>query len=388
LFAYKVNDFGEADLNRYIVHNSEGLFSTIKNGNSFIDLVEVSWDGFFIRDEEGNNKFSATPDGNLTITGEIAATSGKIGPWLITNRGLESEDTYAGLVCKPELDNDGNPKNDYYNIFWATGLGENGKQNKCYITNNGTLFCNNIRASGFISTDSFIGNTSGTEINGVLKNISLTSDGARFTFDNRNYDGNLIVEPSVHYVFINRNALTDEELTTSEYKFYYNIDINEKTNLYNPESWKELDFNKSEDLLIWKPESLTFILKNGIMYLDKNKPGIPVPSVYFKVEKVGRSRKINSETLEIELDDNGDPVYEECVYSSVIQFFSENIGIGKNISPMDPQSYTFIEDKNQDTPIGNTTKNFSVILKGFTWEEACNSYWRIEGEEKKYYFQI
>lgn len=122
LFAYKVNDFGTADLNRYIVHNSEGLFSTVKSGGSTINLVEVSWDGFFIRDENNVEKFSATPDGNLTITGKITATSGKVGPWNITERGLSSEDGYAGLVCAPKVDEDGKLISDYYEVFWATGV--------------------------------------------------------------------------------------------------------------------------------------------------------------------------------------------------------------------------------------------------------------------------
>ena len=398
LFAYKVNDFGNANLNRYIVHNSEGLFSTVKSGNSIVNLVEVSWDGFFIRDENNVEHFSATPDGNLTITGKITATSGKIGPWNITERGLRSEDGYAGLVCAPEIDDDGKPVSDYYNIFWATGVEENGNQNQCYITNDGTLFCNNIRASGFISSNSFIGNTSGDEINGALKNISLTYDGARFVFDNKNYDGNLIVDPTMRYLFVNKNALTSEEFgeVTEGFSFYYNYTIDENTNMPDESAWHKLDLQDedlTEEFLIWKPESLTFVLKDDIMYVGQeeeiNGTKIPHSSIFFKVTKEGYSRKINPETLEVVMSE-GKPVMndEKTIYSSTVQFFSDNRGVGKYITPIEPPSYTFVEDRNiQTTPL-EETKEFSVILTGFTLEEAYNSYWRIEGEEKIYSYQV
>ena len=397
LFAYKVNDFGTADLNRYIVHNSEGLFSAVKSGNSTVNLVEVSWNGFFIRDENNVEKFSATPDGNLTITGTITATSGMIGPWKITERGLTSEDGYAGLVCRPEVNDDGEIVQDFYEIFWATGVEQNGKQNKCYITNDGTLFCNNIRASGFISANSFIGNTSGDEINGALKNISLSYDGARFSFDNRNYDGNLIVEPTMRYLFINKNALSDDEFgePDKDFAFYYNITIDENTGKpidgTDNSNWKEINLT-NEDLLIWKPESLTFIIKDDIMYLDEEKPNIPVSSIYFKVTKTGKKRKVDENTLEVKIGSDGKPEMEEepVIYSSIVQFFAENHGVGKYITPMEPQGYTFLEDQNNEIFYWeHPTQDFFVRLDGFTTEEEINdvlenAYWRIEGEETQY----
>lgn len=398
LFAYKVNEFGNANLNRYIVHNSEGLFSTVKSGNNSINLVEVSWDGFFIRDENNIEHFSATPDGNLTITGKITATSGKIGPWNITDKGLRSEDGWAGLVCAPEIDDDGKPVSDYYEVFWVTGaLRQNDKQNKCYITNDGTLFCNNIRASGFISSNSFIGNTSGDEINGALKNISLTYDGARFVFDNRNYDGNLIVDPTMRYLFVNKNALTFDEFgeATEGFSFYYNYTIDENTNMPDESAWHELDLQDeelTEEFLIWKPESLTFILKDDIMYIGQEETeGIKIPysSIFFKVEKIGKSRKINPDTLEVEMDKDGKPILEEnTTYSSTVQFFADNRGVGKLISPLDPPSYTFVEDRNISPVPDPKEQEFIAVLTGFTLEEAYNSYWRIEGEEKIYSYLI
>ena len=73
-------------------------------------------------------------------------------------------------------------------------------------------------------------------------------------------------------------------------------------------------------------------------------------------------------------------------YSSTVQFFSDNRGVGKYITPMTPQSYTFIEDLNNGISY-NETQEFSVTMTGFTLEEAENSYWRIEGENKTYGYQ-
>jgi hypothetical protein len=79
---------------------------------------------------------------------------------------------------------------------------------------------------------------------------------------------------------------------------------------------------------------------------------------------------------------------ETTIYSSTVQFFSDNRGVGKYITPIEPPSYTFVEDRNIQTAPSEETKEFSVILTGFTPEEAYNSYWRIEGEEKTYGYQV
>lgn len=84
------NHFSENDLNlkQYVVHNAEGLFLRAERGspviqnnqlktlNKTIDRVEVSWDGFILRNWKDDKVFFADPDtGNLTVKGNIQATS-------------------------------------------------------------------------------------------------------------------------------------------------------------------------------------------------------------------------------------------------------------------------------------------------------------------------
>ena len=102
----------------------------------------------------------------------------------------------------------------------------------------------------------------------------------------------------MRYLFINKNALSDDEFgePDKDFAFYYNITIDENTGKpidgTDNSNWKEINLT-NEDLLIWKPESLTFIIKDDIMYLDEENPNIPVSSVYFKVTKTGKRRKVD-----------------------------------------------------------------------------------------------
>ena len=194
-----------------------------------------------------------------------------------------------------------------------------------------------------------------------------------------------------------KNTLSDDEFgePDKDFAFYYNITIDENTGMpidgTDNSNWKEINLT-NEDLLIWKPESLTFTIKDDIMYLDEEKPNIPVSSVYFKVTKTGKKRKVDENTLEVKIGSDGKPEMEEepIIYSSIVQFFAENHGVGKYITPMEPQSYTFLEDQNNEIFYWeHPTQDFFVRLDGFTTEEEINdvlenAYWRIEGEETQY----
>ena len=89
---YENNDNAPATINRrddgldfgqYVVHNSEGLFLTAKQGTILngktleqdVNRVEVSWDGLIIRNLNNNPVFYADTNGNLNIAGRITATS-------------------------------------------------------------------------------------------------------------------------------------------------------------------------------------------------------------------------------------------------------------------------------------------------------------------------
>ena len=95
LFAYNVDSFGEADLNQYVVHNSDGLFliqpKIDDSGNKLDELikkVEISWNGLVLCNNAGERVFVADEKGNLNISGIIEAQAGRIGNWEITKEGL------------------------------------------------------------------------------------------------------------------------------------------------------------------------------------------------------------------------------------------------------------------------------------------------------------
>lgn len=399
LFAYKVNDLGEADLNRYIVHNSEGLFSTIIKNNNKVDLVEVSWNGFILRDENNNIKFKADPNGNLFLSGEIQASIGKIGNWEIKPEGLWYKNGTAGLIPDSgiKIEDNQHPLYGHEKMLWVEKTLENGEKNEFVVSSDGTLYCNDIIAKGTISAGSYIGKTEVGEIDEQMRTISVAVlDGTTFSYNNRNYDNNLIISPLELKFRIYTNALSKDELCAPNssnelegYNFYYSLDEIEWTQI------QKIDSGEYENI-IWKPNYLTFILKNDIMFKDLKESEIgPQTTLYFKVEKEGRERIVSAtgdisysgEIYEEEVEgENGKITIikkeKPFIYSDTIQLVSEKIGIGKFMTPIDPPSYTFIEDQNNEIQYeGETT--FSVELIGFDLEkdkeELENSYWSING---------
>ena len=381
LFAYNVNDLGEANLNQYVVHNSEGLFSSIIENNKKIDLVEISWNGLILRDKNNQVIFNADREGNLSIIGTITAKDGNIGNWLVKEDGLWAKDNNAGIITRVKVDDEGEiiAGTELYPMFWVTGQGKEGKKFEVY--SDGTVYANNIFLNGFISSNSVIGNTSGEEISNQLRNIEISVlEGSTFIFNNRNYDNNLIVEPSWLYFRIKTHALTPEELTNSEYKFYYGVSKDGGVT----KKWEPMPKDNNdlydEKYLIWDSEYLTFTIKSDIMYLGLEESLEPNTILYFKVEKLGKLKQVNSETGETSYN-------EDYSYFDEIQLNSEKHGLGKYITPIDPPSYTFIEDKNENIQY-EETKTFSVILTGFSLQEASSSYWLINGGEERYDYQI
>ena len=347
LFAYGKTETGETKFSSYVVHNEDGLFLTQDN----INKVEVSWSGLILRNNEGDKVFYADEQGNLTISGQIAATTGSIGGWEIQSDGLRSKNENAGLISTPSPARDASPGE----VFWVNGLGTN---NTFKVTADGTMYANNVFVKGFIS-----GSTSSEELDNQLRTISLTVlQGTTFTFDNGNYDGNLIISPEYLYFRISTNVLTEEELTDSGYKFYYRRE--EET------SWNEIDLDSNESPISFNSQYLTLTVKSDIMYLGLDNAFLPNSTIYLKVEKEGmkREKNIASEGF----------TFINTTYSAEIQLVSQQKGIGKKVSEISPQSHTFIFGEDFE-------KELSVILEGFNIdtdkEELENSTWLINGED-------
>ena len=402
LFAYRSDALGEADLNQYIVHNSEGLFSTIKTGNDVVNLVEVSWNGFILRKENGDVVFNADRAGNLTITGTVNAGAGSIGGWEVKENGLYTVTTEgsAGICVGAIYDDEGNVLNSEEQMIWVTGSkdSETGLINEFKVTKDGTMYCSDAIIRGTISAGSFVGNTLVGEIDEQLRAISIAVlDGTTFSYENRNYDGNLIKSPAQLKFRIYTNALTKEELTpipeTPEtkvsqldgYHFFWGI-INEETNKID---WKEITDNEN---LIWEPNYLTFRIKNDIMLMELEDAIQPHSLIYIKVAKEGKQRIVsNSGEVSYEgvlIGEGEDQKTSSYIYEDSIAIDAQTFGLGKFVTLIDPPSYSFIEDKNNEISYADET-TFSTILTGFSFakdsEELFDSYWTIKGTnyEKK-----
>ena len=400
LFAYNVDDLGEANLNQYVVHNKDGLFSTIvnENGNK-TNLVEVSWNGFILRDEKGNIVFNADKTGNLSIVGTVSAKDGFIGNWEIKPEGLWYKNGTAGLIPESgiKIEDNQHPLYGHEKMLWVEKILENGEKNEFVVSSDGTLYCNDIIAKGTISAGSYIGKTEVGEIDEQMRAISIAVlDGTTFSYNNRNYDNNYVISPLELKFRIYTNALSNEELCAPNsvnplegYNFYYSLDELD---------WKPVEKNDDGEYenIIWKPEYLTFIIKNDIMYKGLKETEIgPQTTLYFKVEKEGKQRIVDNagnvtysgDFYEEEAEDeNGEIIIiqkeKPYIYSDTIQLVSEKIGVGKFMTPIDPPSYTFIQDQNNEVQYEDET-TFSVELTGFDLEkdkaELENSYWSING---------
>lgn len=416
LFAYRPDALGDANLKQYIVHNSDGLFSTIENENgSKTHLVEVSWNGFILRDEDGNIVFNADRTGNLSIVGTVTAAAGNIGNWEIKETGLWYKDGTAGLTTGSGVvyDEEGHPLNGEEKMLWVTGTSnQDGTYNEFVVTKDGTMYCSDVIVRGTVSAGSFVGNTLVGEIDQQLRNISIAVlDGTTFFYENRNYDGILLKSPEQLKFRIYTNALTREELTAygkdaskpsntlEDYIFYYGISETTEENAV----WTKIEpyEDGTYENLIWESNYLTFRLKNDIMYkgLEEGQIG-PQSLLYFKVEKKGTQRIVNSSgeveykgvILEEDVKDTEGNIITPAgtevpyIYQSSILLNSETFGIGKFASAMDPPSYSFIEDKNKEIEFEDNI-TFSVKLTGFDpvkdKEELEKSYWSIDGLETK-----
>lgn len=386
LYAYGQQGVGEADFNKYIVHNSEGLFLT----DNKINLVEVSWNGFILRNSKGTKVFYADDEGNLTLKGTITATTGNIGGWNIVENGLSSSTGTAGLISSRASEDESNLP---YNMFWVTGdKAIDGTNYEFKVTSDGTLWANNVIVKGFVSAGSLIGNSTTEEINNEIRNIEIVAQkGTSFIFKNQNYDGNLVVEPSVLYFRINTKCLSEEELSfsreateeleelkieTTDYQFYYAFgQLEEEIENWIPISLNEINRN---DFFSWEPNYLTFSVSGDIMYSEIEGVKTLQSGLFLKVVKKGKLKTVNAQTSEINYIGNEDGSPWE--YSNIIKLFSESYGVGKHISDMDPQSYTFFTEENpEEENLFEETTTFSVILTGFTQEEALRGRWLING---------
>lgn len=374
LYAFKTNTAaGEADYSNYVVHNSEGLFLTnIKDNGEKINRVEISWDGLILRNNSGDTVFNADNNGNLTIVGNIQAATGKIGGWDILEKSLQSEDRTAGMCS----DTTGASADD--KVFWVG--------NETFkVQHDGTMWATNAYIKGTVSANTVIGDMTGKDIVGALKKIEVVNltGSDTFSYYNDNLDGNTVVMPDTLRFRIMTNALTDDELTptsgvASNWVFEYNTTSPTST------EWTNIEIGKENKDFVFDDGFLIFTIKNTFEPLTSTTTtGVLIPEIYVRVSKQGKMLEYD-ETTGFAKDTYKDTTY----FSDVITIRNKDCGRNKFLSLIDPQSYTFIEDKNKGIEYAENA-SFTITLKDIVSGVSLSSIkiedglWYINGVQVK-----
>ena len=234
IFAYKeISDInGVITADEYVQYNSDGLSLMIKEGTQYgnslenvttqdIKRVELSWNGLILRNYNNQAVFEADPDtGNLTITGDITATSGTIGDG--DNKLYIGTQTY-GDVSFGYIGNASNyldatlgfraipSNNNDWASLWIGGTATGG-QYPCNnapfrVTRDGTLYTSNAVITGGMlqMTDSDNGFTKITISNNALDGM--------FKITSYDEETNLKVESGMYIPLYGSSRIWPETFT-------------------------------------------------------------------------------------------------------------------------------------------------------------------------------
>ena len=187
LLAYKSQFNGDTDFNNYVKYNEDGLSLIKKTGEVELKRVEVSWDGFLLRNNENTVVFDADPDtGDLMITGTITATAGNIGDWIIDEGYLRNNTDVGTQIIGLAA-----PQTNDSIALWAGKFYDNRASAPFRVLTNGEFHATNAYISGDITaTTGYIGGTNGWIINtyrlysgDTTSRVELNSDsGQTFCF--------------------------------------------------------------------------------------------------------------------------------------------------------------------------------------------------------------
>ena len=347
LFAYKKNEIGEADLNRYVVHNSDGLFLKVPSedpkdsSSELINQVEISWNGLIIRDPKKSRTedpiFYADSEGNLIIEGKITAGSGKIGGWTIGENSLHSSDSNGRTTGMQSGSSD-----SVYDVFWskpATGEGTAFR-----VSSDGSLFANNAIITGTLSAGSIINIGSGSDdllnVSDLERKITIYPfDGITFYRSSKNLDGNIEVShTSLLFQIIKTNLPSNGTISLTG---------------------NGNDMTTTDDFL-WDDESLTFRINYDTIKEGGTEFEVEVSYLYDTKDSEGNNQpKTISNNLLITIVD--DPTYNKRFELS-------------------DYAYTFV--RKEDGSYGEN-KMFSIITKdaNLTSDEIAKATWAIDGQD-------
>lgn len=302
LYAFKetVDALGEpaTDFNNYLVQNSEGLFLIEKipetqDGITSFNInrrVEISWDGFILRNKNNDIVFWADENGNLKMKGEIFAEAGIIGGWIIDENYLMSQEKEGEL----DLDEEGNEQYDEYgNLIYKeeykirqVGLASNPNKNNEISENTvydvfyagriidrinpensipGLTITSDGKLSGASLIQSTMLRADVAEIGGVLisdvieqiKNIKIQPLSGEF------FKWNL-EEKEPHNPFLKFTIITGpfKNLNNLTWKLEKNYQLNDET-------WEEVGYLQTIEGSNFDDETLTFYLSYDIMSFEE-----------------------------------------------------------------------------------------------------------------------
>lgn len=366
VFAYRQDTAGEAKVNEYVVHNSDGLFLT----QSGTDRVEISWDGLILRDQDGNKVFYADENGNLAITGTISAKEGDIGGWQVKEGYLQSKDGNAML----QSTNPNPAIGGLYTILYVRGDTTDTQNDYFKVESDGTLFANNAVIKGTLSAGSVIGNSTADSVVGAVKKLDIVSfNGDSFKLYNKNLDGYITADPGWLRFQIKTNGLTSTELGTSNYEFYIKAagdKILEAALQEDVSEWRQITpSDDSETVFSFSDNNLTFIVKRGIIIEGEDL-------IYFRVVKKGKVLSLDTDGNPVKNSD-GSLVYEDTEYTTGISLRVQDFGTDKFLSLIEPSSYTFVGS--QDVAYGEPAV-FKVYLKNIN---STDGTWSLSGVEEE-----
>ena len=250
-------------------------------------------------------------------------------------------------------------------MFWSGG-------DVFKVEADGTLYANNAIIKGTISANSIIAGTTAREVSDSIKKIEIVnlSGGDTFNYYNDNYDGNIIISPDILRYRILTNSLTSKELGTSDWIFEYSNPLEVDTE--GNQVWTKLDTSSETKYFRFEADYLTFTVKDDIMSIG----GTLLETLDFRVSKKGLKIKLNADGYPVK-DTLGEEEYEEYTYTDYFTIRSKDYGINKLLSMIDPPSYTFTEDKNNNITYEDSTI-FNVVLTNI---DPKTGYWSIAGED-------
>lgn len=365
LYAFKetVDALGEpaTDFNNYLVQNSEGLFLIEKipetqDGVTSFNInrrVEISWDGFILRDGSGEIVFYADPEnGKLILKGNIYANEGEIGGWIIGENYLISQEKVYLLQYdengEVKVDEEGKPIYGDLVKIRQVGIASNPNKNneiKEDDVYDAIVVGRIINAqTNEIEKEGFLVRSDGTVLTNFIKATHITADSAAiggvYISDVISQLDEVKIQPLTGEIF--KWSLEEETPHNTSLKFTILSGIKKNINHNTWTIWRTTDFNgewenigtlkDSNYVESFDVNTLTFYLKYDIMMFGEEESKKRKDVVYIKIttiqnQSTEEEAEIESEILTLyNVYDGMDGIVDFVILhaSDLIFYYQEN----------------------------------------------------------------